>query len=101
MSSLCIRAARAVVGGTALAGLLGLSGCTLIHHHWFGSHRPGDSEAAAAVSSPASEAPSPSTEPARTVTDTLDAAAETPTATPANTSPEPDLPGTTTVVADV
>jgi LysM repeat protein len=84
------------VGGTALAGLLGLTGCSLIHHHWFGSNGHRASEAVA-VSSPASEAPASDEPSTRTVTDTLDTPADRPAGKPS----EPDLPGTTTVVADV
>ncbi len=87
MSSFSIRAARTFVAGTALAGLMSLAGCTLVHH-WFGARAPMQSEPVA-TTPVTNEAPAPAE--VKTVTDTLDAPSE----------PEAPAPAaTTTVLAD-
>jgi hypothetical protein len=95
MSSQCIRAARALLAGTALAGLLGLSGCTMFHwmgrvaHVGHGPATPAAPAAPAAVAASTSSEANPAAPGPQTVTDTLDTSADQPDTT------------TTTVVADV
>ncbi len=96
MTSQCMRAVRTLLAGTALVGLVGLGGCSIMPiMHW---HRTASAkakpDASSSVSAPmASEASSSETSPSaqtETVTDTL----ETPTAAP-------DSDTTTTVVENV
>jgi LysM repeat protein len=100
MPSQCFRAARALPAGTALAGLLSLAGCSLLHwHHATPAQAPAP-EASAAASAPATANPEPSdsatsTGP-QTVTDTI--------ASPADSNPDSadsTTTDTTTVVSDV
>jgi LysM repeat protein len=105
MTSQCMRAVRSLLAGTALAGLVGLGGCSMMHsmthwHHGSASAKANptanSSENATATES-ASTSPSPDTgssasapsAQSQTVTDTV----ETPT--------EPDSGTTTTVVENV
>jgi len=105
MTSQCMRAVRSLLAGTALAGLVGLGGCSMMHsmthwHHGTASAKANpkaNSSASANATESASTSAAPETDssaaaspaPAQTVTDTV----ETPT--------EPDSGTTTTVVENV
>ena len=94
MSRFSTRAVRTLVAGSALAGLISLSGCTLVHH-WFGARAPMQSESVA-TAPVITEAPAAAD--VKTVTDSLDTPRE-PDTTAATAAPA-DAAGTTTVLAD-
>lgn len=83
MTSQCLRAARSLLAGTALAGLVGLGGCSVMHWHHTASAQP---SAPATSETASSEGAAPAS--AQTVTDTLD------------TPSEPDSDTTTTTVVE-
>jgi LysM repeat protein len=98
MSSQCLRAARTLLAGAALAGLLTLGGCSVFHSpsslfHWHKTSRT-PTPAAEAPTAVAQADEAPAAAPPQTVTDSIQGPATEPDT---NT----DTDGTTTVVSDV
>src|SRR5579862_5078797 len=97
MTSQCMRAVRRLLAGTALAGLMGLGGCSMMHSitHWHSAAKAKPS-APVAVEEPQTAGTEPEASPSaapETVTDSIPA--------PAAAAPESDSNATTTVVENV
>ena len=93
MTSQCLRTVRSLLAGTALAGLVGLSGCSIMHWHHSADRAKAGAKPSAPVESaaaaPSSEADTPAV--AQTATDSVD--------TPA-AEPDSNATGTTTTVVE-